>query len=84
MLREAPVVIYYPTCGGAAECVTTCPQGWRVWELKPMKAPFLSLGYKVRLRPVMVRPELCLRCFECVKACPTGAIRPSVEGPQST
>jgi len=81
MLREAPVAIYYPICGGAAECVTACPQGWRIWELKPMKTPFLSFGYRVRLRPVMVRPELCRKCFECVKACPTGAIRPSTEGP---
>ncbi len=30
---------------------------------------------KVRYRPVMSNPEACRKCYICIQACPTGALR---------
>ncbi len=76
MKEKCPLTVYYPICGGGEECITACPWGDSIWEVKPMKTPMFGRGYRVRLRPVMVRPELCRKCNICVEACPTGALRP--------
>ena len=82
MLKEAPLVIYYPTCGGGEECLSVCPKRDEVWELVPMKVPLFGFGNKVRLRPFMKDPGACQRCYLCVTACPTGALRPSSDPPK--
>ena len=73
--RQAPLLIYYPICGGGEECITACPQKEKIWKIKSMKVPFVMMEYKVRLRPVLTNPDECKRCYLCVKACPTGALR---------
>ena len=72
---KAPLVIYYPACGGGEECITACPRGKEIWDVKPMKTTLFGFKKQVRYRPVMVRLDLCRRCYLCVRACPTGAIR---------
>jgi len=69
--------IYYPLCGGACECVTACPRGWRIWRLAPMR-----LSGRVVYRPVLVKPEECIGCLNCVRHCPTGALRPRERQPR--
>ncbi len=75
MRENCPITIHYPTCGGGEECITVCPRGGEIWSVKPTKVSLFGRAYKVRLRPVMVKPELCLQCYLCVEACPTGALR---------
>jgi len=78
--KDAPLVIYYPACGGGEECITACPFSTEVWGIETMRAPLFGLGDGVRRRPVMVNPEACRRCYICVQACPTGALRINREG----
>ncbi|BBJ29074.1 4Fe-4S dicluster domain-containing protein [Athalassotoga saccharophila] len=75
MKQKAPLTIEYPICGGAEECITACPMGREIWEMKPMKVSFLGIGKRIRLRPFMIHPELCKRCNICIEACPTGALK---------
>jgi len=77
MKEEAPLVIHYPICGGGDECIYVCPFSDRIWEVVPMKVSLFGVRYKVRLRPFMVHPENCKRCYICVQACPTGALQPA-------
>ena len=70
MMAKAPLVIYYPTCGGGEECITACPFADKVWTLVPMKVSLFRFGYRVRLRPYMAHPENCRRCYLCLSACP--------------
>ncbi len=77
MKDEAPLVIHYPICGGGDECIYVCPFSDRIWEVVPMKVSLFGVRYKVRLRPFMVHPENCKRCYICVQACPTGALQPA-------
>jgi len=70
--------IYYPLCGGACECVTACPRGWRIWRLAAMR-----IGGKVLYRPVLIDPGNCIGCMNCVRHCPTSALRPKGEAPRS-
>ena len=72
--RGSPVLIYYPICGGGEECLSVCPKKDEIWQIVPMRTSLFGIREKIRLRPVMVRPEGCLRCFLCSEACPTGAI----------
>ncbi len=82
---EAPVslTIYYAACGGGEECITACPRGDEVWEVRPVRANFFWLPERTLPRPVVAHPELCLGCLICLQACPTGALRlgPSERGP---
>ncbi len=80
MKETAPLVIHYPLCGGGEECIFVCPFSDKIWEVVPMKVSLFGVKYKVRLRPFMVNPENCRKCYICVQACPTGALRP-VERP---
>lgn len=80
MKGTAPLVIHYPICGGGEECILVCPFGDKIWEVVPMKVSLFGFRYKVRLRPFMISPENCRKCYICVHACPTGALRP-VERP---
>jgi len=80
MKETAPLIIHYPLCGGGEECIFVCPFGDKVWEVVPMRVSLFGLRYKVRLRPFMSNPENCRKCYVCVQACPTGALRP-VEKP---
>jgi len=80
MEERAPLVIHYPICGGGEECIYLCPFGSEIWEVVPMKVSLFGLRYRVRLRPFMKNPENCRKCYICVQACPTGALRP-VERP---
>ncbi|UXD21806.1 (4Fe-4S)-binding protein [Ignicoccus pacificus DSM 13166] len=82
MLKEAPLVIYYPTCGGGEECLYVCPNKDRVWEMVPMKVTLFGFKEEVRMRPFMAHPENCARCFLCMEACPTGALKPSSDPPK--
>ena len=82
MKEEAPLVIYYPTCGGGEECLYVCPNRDKVWEIVPMRVSLFGFNEKVRLRPFMKDPSSCARCFLCVQACPTGALRPSSSPPK--
>ncbi len=75
MKRKAPLIIYYPLCGGGEECISVCPYADKVWTLVPMRVRLFGLGgYRVRLRPYMAHPEHCKRCYLCLAACPTGAL----------
>ncbi len=73
-VKEDPLVIYYPACGGGEECMTACPFSSEVWGLRTMRVSLFGLVDGPR-RPVMVNPEACRRCYICVQACPTGALR---------
>ncbi len=73
--RDAPLLIYYPACGGGEECITACPFSNEVWKLETIKVTLFGVSEKPRRRPVMVNPEACRRCYVCVQACPTGALR---------
>jgi len=73
--RDAPLLIYYPACGGGEECMTACPFSSEVWELRTMRVSLFGVSEKPRRRPVMANPEACRRCYVCVQACPTGALR---------
>ncbi len=78
--KRAPLIIYYPLCGGGEECITACPFADKIWEIKEMKVSLFGFKEKTRKRPIMAHPEFCRRCNICVEACPTGALRP-VEKP---
>ncbi|WP_456365621.1 4Fe-4S dicluster domain-containing protein [Thermococcus sp.] len=77
MKEASPLVIHYPICGGGDECISACPFSEEIWEVVPMKVSLFGVGYRVRLRPFMKNPEACRRCYICVQACPTGALRPA-------
>jgi len=77
MKETAPLVIHYPICGGGDECIFVCPFSDKIWEVVPMKVSLFGVKYKVRLRPFMAHPENCKKCYICVQACPTGALRPA-------
>ncbi len=76
MREKAPLVIHYPICDGGEECIYVCPFGNEVWEVVPMKVSLFGVRYRVRLRPFIKNPEACRKCYICVQACPTGALRP--------
>ncbi len=76
MEKSAPLIIYYPLCGGGEECITACPFADKIWEVTEIRVSLFGFNEKVRRRPVMVNPELCRKCNICVQACPTGALRP--------
>ncbi len=76
MKESVPLVIHYPICGGGEECIYVCPFGDEIWEVVPMKVSLFGVKYRVRLRPFMKNPDACRKCYICVQACPTGALRP--------
>ncbi|NJF24599.1 ferredoxin family protein [Thermococcus sp. Bubb.Bath] len=79
MEKNAPLKIYYPICGGGEECIFVCPYADSIWEVVPMEVSLFGVRHKVRLRPFMANPEACKKCYLCVQACPTGALRPAEE-----
>ena len=74
MRKETPFVIEYPICGGAAECISACPLGEKIWSMEIMEVSLFGMKKRQRFRPVMTNPALCKRCDICVQACPTGAL----------
>ncbi|AMQ19326.1 4Fe-4S dicluster domain-containing protein [Thermococcus peptonophilus] len=79
MEKNAPLKIYYPLCGGGEECIFVCPYSDSIWEVVPIKVDLFGFREKVRLRPFIANPEACKKCYLCVQACPTGALRPAEE-----
>jgi NAD-dependent dihydropyrimidine dehydrogenase PreA subunit len=77
MVESGKLSIDYPICGGGEECITACPKGDKIWKVVPMEVSLMGIKKKTRMRPFMVRPELCEGCNICVQACPTGALRPA-------
>ncbi|BBE31549.1 hypothetical protein OSSY52_16900 [Tepiditoga spiralis] len=75
MKSKTNYTIDYPICGGAGECITACPRGKEIWKFKTMKVSLMGIDKRIRKRPVMIHPELCLNCNSCIMACPTGALR---------
>ncbi len=59
-------------CGGAGECVEVCHNN--VWDWQEVEVSIFGLTVKKKI-PYPKNQENCTLCGNCVRICPTGAVK---------